>query len=152
MTCAEAMQAILEADPSDLEGLGEGGFQDHLRACSRCQAAARAVLEEEKALAMEMVAAVPLPDLDGLLAEAAISRGSTPKRFSPRFRKAGFTLLPLAAAAAMVGLFLGSEPPLPGAPYTVPERPPGLGLEIPEGRNVAVLATNDPDITVLWFF
>jgi hypothetical protein len=58
----------------------------------------------------------------------------------------------MAAAAALAALFLGTEPQLPGEPYRPPPETPGLGLEVPEGQNVAVLATNDPDITVLWFF
>ena len=151
MTCAEAYPAILEADPSDLEGLGESDLARHIRECPRCQEMASAVLSGERALAQGLVSAVAPPDLDALLDEAL---GPAAETKSLRFRpwRYGLTLLPVAAAAAMVALFLGSEPQLPGDPYFPPELTPGLGLAVPEGQNVAILATNDPDITVLWLF
>ena len=151
MTCAEALQSILEADPLDLEEQGDSTLAVHLRECHRCREAARAVLFEESALAEGLTAAVAPPDLDALLDQAL---GSDAKarvlRFRPR--RFGLTLLPMAAAAAMAALFLGSEPQLPGDPYIPPELAPGLGLEVPEGQDVAVLATNNPEITVVWFF
>jgi hypothetical protein len=51
-----------------------------------------------------------------------------------------------------LALFLTGETPIPGdayQPWTVAE---GLDLEVPEGTNVAVLDTDNPDITVIWFF
>jgi len=152
MTCAEALQAILEADPSDLEGLGEGPLPDHLRGCSRCQAAAGLVLEEERALAFGLLEAVPLPDLDQILKEATTPDVPSSRKPPSWFRRAGLTLLPLAAAAAMAALFLGQNPQLPGEPYLLPQAAPGLGLQVPDGKNIAVLTTADPDITVLWYF
>ena len=151
MTCAEAHQTILEADPSVLEGQGDSSLAVHIQECSRCREMARAVLEGESFLAKELVAAVPPPELDPILDEV-LGPGSTLKTLRFRHRRLGLTLLPLAAAAAMVALFLGSEPRLPGDPYLPLQRAPGLGLEVPEGHNVAVMATSDPDITVLWFF
>ncbi len=151
MTCAEALQTILEADPSILEGQGDSSLALHIQECPRCRKMARAVLEGENVLAEELVAALPSPDLEALLDEV-LGPESTPKKLRFRHRRLGLTLLPLAAAAAMVALFLGSEPRLPGDPYLPPQRAPGLGLEVPEGRNVAVMATSDPDITVLWLF
>jgi len=98
-----------------------------------------------------MVASVPLPGLDALI-DQALSR--SPKRRTLRLRPKplGLNLLPLAAVAAIVGLFLGTDPQLPGDPYNPSTEAPGLGLEVPQGQNVAVLATHDPNITVLWFF
>jgi len=151
MTCAEALQTILEADPSILEGQGESSLALHIQECPRCREMARVVLEGESLLAEELVAALPPPDLEALLDEV-LGPDSTPPKLRFRPRRLGLTLLPLAAAAAMVALFLGSEPRLPGDPYLPPQRAPGLGLEVPEGQNVAVMATNDPDITVLWLF
>ncbi len=151
MNCAEARQAILDADPADLEGRGEGSLARHLRDCSRCEDLARAVLVEERALAQGLAEAVAAPELDAILDQVL---GSDPKPgvFRFRLRRLGLTLLPVAAAAAMAALFLGSDPQLPGDPYLLPEPSQGLDLDIPQGQNVAVLATKDPKITVLWFF
>lgn len=151
MTCFEARQALLEADPRALEGRGEDPLACHIRECPDCRAMARTVLKGEESLAQELVAAVPLPDLDSLLDQVL---ASPEKKASLRFRlkRFGLTALPLAAAAAMAALFLAREPQLPGDPYSPSQPDPGLGLEFPEGQDVAVLATNNPDITVLWFF
>jgi hypothetical protein len=153
MTCAEARDLILEADPSELEGSGESLLADHIRECGRCRAVAGTILGAERSLAAGLADAVEPPDLDELLKKA--SRPESPKGsiLPLRKRRVGLAVLPVVAAAAMVALlFLGEQPRLPGDPYTPPERSSGLGLEIPEGRNAAVLTTNNPNITVLWFF
>jgi len=147
MTCAEARQAILEADPSVLEGRGNDFLALHIQECPLCRDMAHAVLEGESLLSEELVAAVPPPELDAILDEV-LGPGSTLKTLRFRHRRLGLTLLPLAAVATMVALFLGSEARLPGDPYIPPQRASGLGLEVPEGHNVAVMATSDPDITV----
>lgn len=151
MTCAEALQAILEADPSELEGKGESRLVGHLRECPRCGEKARTVLIQEEALGQGLAEAVPLPNLDALL-DQALAPGGKPWTLRFRPRRTGLTLLPLAAAATLAALFLGRDPRLPGDPYAPVDPAPGLGLEVPDGRDVAVLATNDPTITVLWFF
>jgi hypothetical protein len=61
-------------------------------------------------------------------------------------------LIPLAAAASLAILLTGREPPLPGHPYTPQPTAPGLDVQAPNGADVAVLETNDPEITVLWLF
>lgn len=160
MTCPEALRAILEADPSELDGRGEGPLPLHLRECPRCLAMARAILNEQDGLAAGMVAAVPSPNVDMLLDQGLgdvpdQGLGDEPAqgmRSGPRSRRISFALLPLAAAAAVAALFLGHRPSLPGDPYIPNQGAPGLGLETEEGQNVAVLATDNPDITVLWFF
>ena len=151
MTCAEALQAILEADPATLLGRGDDGLARHIRECSECRGMAQTVLETEESLGDALVAAVPAPPLDVLI-DRVLPQPSKSKPFRFRPKAFGLGLLPLAAAAAMVGLFLGTDPQIPGNPYSPSPEAPGLGLEVPEGQNVAVLATKDPNITVLWFF
>jgi predicted anti-sigma-YlaC factor YlaD len=151
MTCAEALQAMLEAEPSELEGKGESHLVGHLRDCPRCREMARTVLIQEEALGQGLAEAVALPDLDALL-DQALGPKANPWVLRFRPRRTGLTLFPLAAAATLAALFLGGDPRLPGDPYAPAEPAPGLGLDVPEGRDVAVLATNDPKITVLWFF
>ena len=152
MTCSEAFDEILEADREILQGRGDTPLARHIRECVRCGGLARSILTGEAALGRELSGAVPAPDLELLLDQAAALH---PVRRRPRHlqrRTLGFTLIPLAAAATLVSLFLNTEPSLPGNPVPVTQSAPGLGLDFPEGRNVAVLATDNPDITVLWFF
>ncbi len=150
MKCADAVALILEADSVDLRGEGNSPLARHVRACSRCQALAQIVIDEERILAVQMAQVVPSPDLDEILHRslATISERRGPRRF----RRAGLALVPLAAAAVVAALFLRGDPPLPGSTYSPPDRPAHFGLELPEGRNAAVLQTDNPDITVLWFF
>lgn len=62
----------------------------------------------------------------------------------------------LLAAAVLAGLLLVTrrEPVPPGVVLVPPVRsdPTPYVVEAPAGRSVAVIATDDPDITVLWFF
>jgi hypothetical protein len=152
MSCAEARDGLLEADLPQLSGDGGDALANHLRTCGRCQEIAQAILEGERDLGGILEALVPAPDLDALLAMAAGDVGGANSVLRRRFRRAIPPLIPLAAAAVLVALFFGREPSLPGEPVFPAPTSPGLGLEVPEGRDVAVLATGNPDITVLWFF
>jgi len=153
MTCAEAFDEILEADLEVLQGLGKGPLVRHLRECPGCAARARAVLAGAGALGLELSGRVPALDLDGLLDQALDPGRGRARIVSIPRRALGFGLIPLAAAAALVSLFLRTEPNLPGDPLPPsPSVSASLDVGVPEGRNVAVLATNDPDITVLWLF
>ena len=151
-TCAEVRELLLEADLPQLCGETEDFLVDHLEGCSRCGEMARTILEGERKLGEVMEELVPAPDLEALLERATRDGASTSGKLRRRLRTAAPKLVPLAAAAALVALFLGREPALPGDPVSLSQPAPGLGLEVPEGRDVAVLATNNPDITVLWFF
>ncbi len=144
MTCTEAYEAILEADPGELSGNGDGPLTSHLSGCRRCQQLARAVLDEEADLGRTLVETVPSPNLDEIL-EGRMHR-------SPRRRNAWGKVAPVAAAASLVGIFFTREPQLPGPLYTPPPASVGMDVQAPEGQNVAVLKTNNPDITVLWLF
>jgi hypothetical protein len=143
MTCAEAREAILEADVSELEGDVATPLAWHLGACSRCREVAAAVLAGERGLALELIRAVPELDLDDILAAVtSTSRSASPWRFAP-----------LALAAGLAALFLAREPTsLPGPAFEPAQAAPGLDLEVPPGWTAAVLATDDPNITVLWLF
>jgi hypothetical protein len=150
MKCADAVEQILEADPVDLCGDGDSLLAQHLRGCTKCQALAQVVIDEEGILAVQMAEVVSSTDPDEILDRSL--GPSSARRIPGHFKRAGFALLPLAAAAGIASLFLAGEPPLPGSSYAPPTRTPDLGLEVPEGRNAALLRTNNPDITVLWFF
>ena len=164
MTCAEAVHVLLEADPAELAGRGDDPLARHLRECPSCMALAGEILAIEGELARELESAVPPLELDRIL-DMAAAAGDTAEMpegapevlpfqtpSSGRVRRAALRLLPLAAAAVLATLFVAREPQLPGPSFSPPVQAPGLDVEVPEGRNVAVLKTSDPDITVLWLF
>jgi hypothetical protein len=156
VNCHQGSQGLLEADLHELEGVGESPLAVHIRDCPKCRAMAQAIVEDHRLLARGLQESVSGPDLgllvDGFLAqEKGAVDGDDAKARSP-FRRFGPYLIPLAAAATLAGLFFGGNPSLPGDPYLLPQRVEGLDLEVADGGDVAVLATDNPDITVLWFF
>jgi len=157
MTCEEALDLILEADPRSLEGRGDSPLAEHLRMCARCQSTANIVLEEEAQLSKAMTREAPRVDSMAILAAAERRRAlpmgppSMPVRWRTRSRN--LAMAGLASAAAVIALLLGRNPSLPGPEYSVPQvEISGLDLQVPDGRTAAVLETNNPDITVLWLF
>ena len=157
MKCADALEALLEADLRTLEGTGDEALASHIRVCPACAKLANAILRGEASLEMALDAEVHELDLDRILDAAGVEAPRTvphlPARWRPRsLSRQGLTLLPLAVAAGMAALFLGREPSLPGPAYSPPPAVPGLDVQTPEGRSVAVLETNNPEITVLWLF
>jgi hypothetical protein len=173
MMCAEAREAILEADLSELEGGGATPLARHLGMCSQCRELARRVLVGEEAMASELIQAVPKLQLDHILAAgwpgaagAHATSGAGPVHASvSAFRLRNYVrltvplfnarraLLPLALAAGLAALFIVREPrSLPGPAFAPAQEVIGLEVEVPPDRNVAILATDDPNITVLWLF
>ncbi len=157
MKCNEAMEGILKADLRELEGEGSTPLALHIRGCPSCRARAVAILRAEQALAQGLVKGLPEPDYDQILRRAGESTPQEDKILRihrpPWFRPGPWkTLVPMAAAAALVFLFLGREPTLPGPVYQPPPETPGLEVDVPEGQSVAVLQTNNPDISVVWLF
>ena len=157
MTCDDALEALLEADPTVLEGIGEEPLARHLRKCAACARKALAIRQGEASLAAALERALPAPDLEVILAAAGVdSSGPAIPLPAPQRSRAVSTkvlaLFPMAAAAAVAALLLTRPPALPGPVYSPPPPAPGLDVRTPAGSSVAVLETNNPDITVLWLF
>ena len=160
--CASVRDLMLEAEPASLAGHGDDPVATHLRTCASCAALARTVLAETASLD-RFLSATGQVDATALV-EAALgpveprSTGSSPesagepvlrRRIAPAFPRRWAAL---AAAAAVAGLlFVRGDRPLPVKPIPGPQGPPPL-VEAAPGQNVAVLATGNPDITVLWFY
>lgn len=143
--CAHVRDLMLEAEPASLLGSGDDPVAAHVRTCPACAALARIVLEETAALDRFLANAGPV-DAEALV-EAAWDAPPRAKRITPRRHWLGW-----AAAAAVAGLlFVRGDRPLPFTPSVAPQGPPPL-VEPAPGQNVAVLATDNPDITVLWFY
>ena len=148
-SCQSVREWMLQADPAELRGEGDGEHAAHLRGCAECQRQARLFLagQDELAAALGMLSTPSRePDVIPLRARRA---------WMPRLAAtaAGLTAL----AAALAGVLLLRPPPAatPGATTAqiarllFPAAPVARALH---GESVAVLATHDPDVTVVWVY
>lgn len=153
MRCNEARTLILEADPSELAGTGEGPLAGHLRACGACAERAALILRTQADLDRALDTLGP-----GMGATEAAERASlAPRRAGRRW------MLPaagLAAAAALVAVVLSdvADPPTgrvtPGAGAAraaAEDVPAHVALELSPERPAVLLATRNPAITVVWY-
>ena len=161
MECDRTLEIIAVADPAALDGAlsGNGEFSGHLAACPACAAAARAVLEQQALLTEQLAASRPSAPLDRALRAAGAE--AERRRIAGR-RRYWRGLAPLAAAATVAGLlairFIGI--PTDGVPGEGSEpteimasaHRPDMDVTAPEGTNVAVFRTPNPDIVVYWFY
>ena len=148
--CPDVRALMLEAEPEALAGRGGDAVAVHLRSCAACAAQARRILEDTEELNRFLAEEPAAPDVEGLLRRAldspAARRDPGVVRF-PSWRRWSA----LAAAAAVTGLLLfRGDPPLQVAVTSLPHTPPLV--ESAPTQNVAVMATANPDITVLWFY
>lgn len=165
--CVVHRERLLEASPTELrrtlarvraadsraEGVGgdidSARFETHLASCPRCLAAAERVAEGLDALD------VALDDRSSGVDPVAIlerARATAGKGRSPWARSGRLAAALLAAAAVALVFLRPPSGPSPHPPTTFAARTAGPDVEAPAGRNVAVLATDNPDITVLWIF
>lgn len=151
--CPDRREALLTADPAQLRTEGEGPLAEHLRECRGCREDAARIVAANAALEAWLSPPTDVPDVEEVLRRAA---GSAPRRAAsagtPSVRRALGWSGGMVAAAAAVLLWSGrgGESPVdPLAPVQV-EAPPLI--QETSARAVAVLPTDNPDITVLWFF
>ena len=149
--CVRALDTLLEADLDELEGRADSDLGRHIADCAGCADAARAILDGNRALDRVLDAA-PSIDASAIVARAKLGtvRGN---RHAERTRgRAWHRWAGLATAAALAAALLTQrESPLPGV--ALPPRPETRAtIETPANRSYAVFETDNPDITVLWFF
>lgn len=168
MTCAEARERMLVADPSVLAGERVGGGEgdvgdrrlaEHLEACARCRRVARVLVEEQESLARALdAAAAGWGDAQEPVRESLPAQGgkaSVEVSFRPRWWTAAAGAA-LAAAAALAlwlvpgGLDLTRGPPSPVVEIGGETGPGGFELVAPAAEDVAVFRTGDPDVIVVW--
>ena len=126
MTCDDAREAMMTAEPRELLGHGDGALAAHIAGCPTCAETAG------------MLGSV-LPRLS----EAVDRRG--------RRRAAMFVGIPAAAAALVLGVFI-ARPDDDGS-RVVPRLPiPAnvVSVDVKAGQRATVLKTSDPKVTVVW--
>jgi hypothetical protein len=146
MNCAAARAVLLEADLADLRGATDSELAAHLRSCEACRWAADAILATERAAGAWLARRAPRRRAG----DARARRRATP-RWAWRWA------VPVAAAAGIVALVVtrpGDRPPSVPVPAATVEAPghAGIAVRAPAGRSVAVFATADPDIVVIWLY
>ena len=153
MTCRDALDRMMEAEPAALEGApsADAALAEHLRECGRCRAVARALSAELGALDAGL-SGLAKPGVRPV--EQLRSRVALPGTQALRW-------IPLAAAAALAAvLLLGPPgPPPPGDPGVAgpangseASRPTTVAVTIPADRGAAVMSTRNPKITVVWLY
>ena len=126
MTCDDAREVMMTAEPRELRGQGHGAFAAHLAGCPACAETARTL-------------GAVLPRLSD-----AVHRRS-------RRRAAMVVGIPAAAAAVVLGVFI-SRPDDDGA-RVVPRAPSPanvVSVDVKAGQRATVLKTSDPKVTVVW--
>ncbi len=165
--CKSFVDSMLYASMSELRGAGDSALARHVATCPHCASMARRILEDTRSLGRILEGPAPELDLNALLSraerEAATeeprSRGLPPSRRARRFRRrSGW--VGVAAAAGISALLLvtyekdrAPRVPPDGATGTVAARaeaPPIV--EAAPGHDVAIIPTDNPDVTVVWYF
>ncbi len=157
MTCADTREWILEVDPEELAREAAGEHSDHLAACPECRALADGILGAEVALRDTLDSVEPALGVEAALVRA---REAAATHKATRRRRRWQVAVPLAAAALGGILLMGRPSPAPGPafdPATV-RAARALGLvgarpvvNAESHRRVAVLPTENPNITIIWF-
>lgn len=145
MNCETARASIVEADPAELSSESESPLGEHLRGCASCRAAAASVLGS-MTLLDEGLTVIPRTTVDAILE-------NLPRR---RVRRVGSWIPWGIAAAVVAGLLLArpwsTETPPMHAPIALAAESSPPVVEDAEGAPVAVFATKDPSITVVWIY
>ena len=150
ITCETARELLLEADPAELRGEGDGSLAAHLRACAACRQRAQFLLGETDVLRSSLFALGPA-------AHEPVPALAVPHRptRSATWRGARI-LVPLALAAGIAVLVLvrGHQvtPPARAGLQLAKATPAPLDVQVPAGQSVAVFQTANPNIVVIWSY
>ncbi|HKK27794.1 MAG TPA: hypothetical protein VKB18_06910 [Gemmatimonadota bacterium] len=176
MECEAAREAMMECEPAELEGGGDGPLAAHLGTCEACRRRARTLAAELRALdaALEAMSGRSADRTPAAAREHDVPRGMAAGMAGAGRWERGWRLAaPVAVAAAIAVLVLawpngrpagpvdrgpaaaagGAEPgsgraPAPGQSATRGR----LRVRVPDDRRVAVFQTRDPSVAVVWFF
>ncbi len=148
MNCELAFDRMLEADPQDLAPESQTELGVHIAGCERCRTVAEEILAGEQVLG-NAVRGLEAEDKVNTVVQGVRAAGRTRRRR----RVASVALLPLAAAAAYVMLVTGDGG---RGPQTLPmvqaDLASGPTVTLPPATNAMLLQTDNPKITVVWFY
>ncbi len=157
MTCAEALELVLEAEPEELTGVGNSPLAAHLRQCADCQRIAQSLHTHHAA-----VQAVYLSAESRRPAAAGVTRSIGPSAEGTALATTGHHLrrwvlvgVGVAAAITLMVMVRHGTPATalthPTAPsVTTPAAP--MVAQVPPNQNAIIFATRDPLISVVWFY
>lgn len=154
--CRRPVADLLRADVDELHGNGSSELAGHIRDCERCGALARSILSGYEGLDDTLDPAVDVRERSIVaLGRARAARGVRHRSrwalpIPPVWTAATAAAASIAAALALV-LPAPLDPPLEQVwqpPVTSASAPV---VSAPQ-HNVAVIPTDDPDITVFWFY
>ncbi len=151
MNCELALERMLDADPEELEGRGESELVGHIQGCGRCQAVAAELLAGHEMLDAQIHSADADRRVERVL--PAVRRAAIQRVHSRRLIR-----FALPAAAAAVLALLVTRDPVPALPLVDP--PAQLAgqptvqptVRLAPNTNALVLETDNPKITVVWFY
>lgn len=153
MTCATARTQMLTADPAELAGSTGSDLSLHIATCTSCRALGASLLEAQAELARAIDATGEADGADGRDAVRSAIAVARRRRDDARRRR---WMYPLSAAAVLAGWMVmryrDRTPVLPSLPVAPPAAGRGITVAPPQGRNVAVLQTDNPNVVIIWFF
>ena len=151
MNCEMALEQMLASDVEDLTGESGTDLAAHVVVCERCQAVASEIVEGQRRLADGLRAMEAGRTVDAVLDE--VRAQATRRR--RRARVFG-VLVPFAAAAALALLITSDRSGRVPSDAVVPESatavPPRTLVRLPPATNAMLLKTDNPKITVVWFY
>ena len=151
MNCELALERMLDADPEELEGRGDSELVTHIQRCGRCQAVAAELLAGHEMLAAQIHSVDVDRGVERVL--PAVRRAAI-----QRVRRRRLIRFALPAAAAAVLALWAIRAGAPSMPLGNPSaqlagQPPAQPIvRLAPNTNALVIETNNPKITVLWFY
>jgi predicted anti-sigma-YlaC factor YlaD len=157
LTCAQARDALLEADLAELRGGSSATpLAEHLATCADCRRMAERIVAATDALGRERMR----QPRRAVGVAAAAARGEADR--IRRTRRRWLAAVPALAAAGIAAIFLArgtpSLSPAPSAPSAASAAsaaaaaPADIPLVASMAHTVAVFKTANPNIVVVWQF
>jgi len=151
MTCAQALDQMLEAEPAELHADAPGDLARHLRGCDACRNAAERIVAAQAELASGLAALAAAGAREEVRVRPIGSAPSAMRRWALR------AALPLAAAASLLLVLRrpSSSPQDSRVAAAAIQRDmmhEEALVEPGPGQSVAVMATRDPEVTVVWLY
>ena len=150
ITCEMAHELLLEAEPAELRGEGDGELAQHLRACAGCRQQAALILAETETLRSTIQGLHP----SGIEPSPVFTVAGGTAKAATQHRWRVLVPLALAAGIAALGMVRRHDVTAPSGPpiQVATATPPALDVQVPAGQSVAVFQTANPNVVVIWSY